>query len=250
VRKTLMIGTSVGVLALAFAAIALATGTKQSFTAKFGATKPGRATTVAVDLHSTDPTNTAHNNAPDPARKVVLGFPKGAAIDPAGAPQCSATSNDFSSKGTSACPSGTVIATGTASANSTFPTVGEINATVTGFNGKSKKIIFYVQPSPGAPAQPFTITGQLSGSKTKGFKLTTTPPPNCIPPGTPANGCASGEAPLDKFKVTLKNKKSGKHTFLKTPTKCPKSKNWTFSATITFKTDGTKSYKSNSPCKS
>jgi hypothetical protein len=239
----------VATAALVFTAVALATGTQQFYTAKLGTKKPGKATTLAIDLHSTDPTNTAHNNAPDPARRVVVGLPKGLNLDPKAAPQCTATATQLTAN-PSACKSSTIIGTGTASANSTFPTVGEINATVTAYNGTSKRLLIYVQPSPGAPAQPFTITGQLSGSKTKGFKLTTNPPPNCIPPGTAAQGCPSGEAPLDSFKLNLKNKKSGSHAFLTTPGSCPKSKKWTFTATITFKTDGTKSYKATSPCTS
>ena len=117
---------------------------------------------------------------------------------------------------------------------------------MTAYNKKGG-LLLYVQPSPGAPAQPFLISASISGSKSKGFKLTTTPPPNCLPPGSPPS-CSSGEAPLDKLILTTKNKKSGKHVLLTTPTTCPKSKKWQFKATITFKTDGTKSYTANTPC--
>jgi hypothetical protein len=246
VRKVL-IGAVAGAIVLACAAVALATGTQQTFSYKFGAKKPNKATTTSLVLSSKDPTNTAHNNAPDPARKVVLGFPKGSNIDQKAAPQCSATATQLTAN-PSACKSSTIIGTGTASANSTFASVGEINATVTAYNATSKHLLIYVQPAPGAPAQPFTITATFSGSKRSGFKLTTTPPPNCIPPGTPAQGCPSGEAPLDSFKLNTRNRKSGKHVLFTTPSTCPKSKNWTFTATITFKTDGTKSYTTKSPC--
>jgi hypothetical protein len=246
VRRVLAVVALLGTAALVYTAVALATGTQQSFTAKFGSKKPGKATTLSVDLHSTDPTNTAHNNAPDPARKVVLAFPKGANFDSKAAPTCSATALDFQNKGTGACPAKTIVGTGSASANSTFSSVGEIAATVTAFN-KTKGLYLYVQPAPGAPAQAFVITASITGSKKSGFKLTTTPPPNCLPPGSPPS-CSSGEAPLDKLILNTKVKKSGKHVLLTTPTTCPKSKNWQLKATITFKTDGTKSDTAKSPC--
>ena len=250
-RRVLAVAALIGTAALVYAAVALATGTQQSYTNSFGTKKPGKATTTHIDLHSTDTTNTTHNNAPDPARKVVIAFPKGANIDPKAVPTCSATSLQFQQKGAGACPSKTLVARGSASANSTFSSVGEIAATVTGYNGKGKKLLLYVQPSPGAPAQPFLISASVSGSKSSGFKLTTTPPPNCLPPGSPPS-CSSGEAPLDKFVLNTLNKSSGKgknkHTFLTTPKTCPKSKVWQFKATITFKTDGTKSYTANTPC--
>jgi hypothetical protein len=246
VRKAL-IGAAAGVTCLVFAAVALATGTQQFFTFKFANPKVGKATTFTVDLHSTDPTNTAHNSAPDPARKVVIGLPKGTNLDQKATPQCTASANTLNAN-PSACSSKTIVATGTASANSTFATVGEINATVTGYNATGKKILLYIQPSPGAPASPFVISLQVSGSKSSGFKLTANPPPNCLPPGTPANGCASGEAPLDKLILTTKAKKSGKHVLVTTPATCPKSKKWTTTASITFKTDGTKAYKATTPC--
>lgn len=247
-RRVLAVVALMGTAALVYAAVALATGTQQTFIATLGTKKPGKASTTHIDLHSTDTTNTAHNNAPDPARKVVVAFPKGAVIDGKAAPTCSATALDFQNKGSGACPSKTIVARGSASANSTFSSVGEIAATVTGYNKKGG-LLLYVQPSPGAPAQPFLIQAAVSGSKKSGFKLTTTPPPNCLPPGSPPS-CSSGEAPLDKFILNTLAKKSGKHVFLRTPTTCPKSKFWPFKATITFKTDGTKSYTAKSPCTS
>jgi hypothetical protein len=248
VRRVLAVAALMGTAALVYAAVALATGTQQFYTNTFGTKKPGKSSITKIDLHSTDTTNTAHNNAPDPARKVVLAFPKGTAIDGKALPACSATALDFQNKGSGACPSKTIVGRGAASANSTFSSVGEIAATVTAYNKKGG-LLLYVQPSPGAPAQPFLISASLSGSKSKGFKLTTTPPPNCLPPGSPPS-CSSGEAPLDKLTLNTLAKKSGKHVFLRTPTSCPKSKFWLFKATITFKTDGTKSYTAKSPCTS
>lgn len=245
-RKAL-IGAAAGVTCLVFAAVALATGTQQFFTFKFATPKVGKATTLTADLHSTDTTNTAHNNAPDPARRVVIALPKGANLDQKAAPQCTASANTLNAN-PNACSSKTIVGTGTASANSTFASVGEINATVTAYNASGKKLLLYIQPSPGAPASPFVITLAISGSKSSGFKLSSNPPPNCLPPGTPANGCASGEAPLDKLILTTKTKKSGKHVLLTTPATCPKSKKWTSTLTVTFKTDGTKSFKATTPC--
>jgi hypothetical protein len=248
VRRVLAVAALMGTAALVYAAVALATGTQQSYTNTFSTKKPGKAATTTIKLSSTDPTNTSHNNAPDPARKVVVAFPKGMSIDPKAAPTCSATALDFQNKGSGACPAKTIVGSGAASANSTFSSVGEIAATVTAYNKKGG-LLLYVQPTPGAPAQPFLIQANLSGSAKKGFKLTTTPPPNCLPPGSPPS-CSSGEAPLDKFILNTLAKKSGKHVFLRTPTTCPKSKFWPFKATITFKTDGTKSYTAKGPCTS
>ena len=247
-RRVLAVVALLGTAALVYTAVALATGTQQFYTNTFGTKKPGKSSILKVDLHSTDTTNTAHNNAPDPARKVVLALPKGTVIDGKALPVCSASALDFQNKGAGACSSKTIVGRGSASANSTFSSVGEIATTVTAYNRKGG-LLLYVQPSPGAPAQPFVIQLSLSGSKSKGFKLTTSPPPNCLPPGSPPS-CSSGEAPLDKLILSTLAKKSGTHVFLRTPTSCPKSKFWLFKATITFKTDGTKSYTAKSPCTS
>lgn len=253
-RKFLLIGAAVGVLSLVAASIALATGTIQTFGAAFGTKAKGKSSTLTIKLSSTDPTN-PRNHAPDPARTVVILLPKGTDIEPKAVPQCSATALQFQQSGTNACPANTKIGTGSATVNSTAPgrptANGEIPATVTAFNAKNKVLDLYVNPTPFS--QPFLITAATSGSKKKGFRLTTSPPPQCIPPGTAAQGCPNGEFPLDSLTLTT-IKKSGKVNgkkvgFLSTPTTCPKSKKWKFTARITFKTDGTKSFNTTAPCK-
>lgn len=249
-RKVLLIGAAVGVLSLVGASVALATGTIQLFSASFGTKAKGKSSTLTLNLSSSDPTN-PRNHAPDPARTLVVSLPKGTDVEPKAVPQCSATALQFQQSGAGACPANTKIGAGSASVNSTNPAVGEIPATVTAFNGKNKQLLLYVNPQP--RSQAFVIVATLSGSKKKGIKLTTSPPPLCVPPGTAAQGCPNGEFPLDKLVLTT-TKKSGKVSgkkvgFIDTPTACPKSKKWKFSVKITFKTDGTKTFTTTAPCK-
>jgi hypothetical protein len=230
-----------GLVALAAAAVALAqTGTKQSFTAsvKTGSGKPkaGKAGSLGVVLSSTDPTNTQHFNQPDPARKLDVALAKGLKVDAKATPTCSATDQDFSQKGDSACPAKTKVATGSAVVNTGLaPPVTRINATVVGFNG-GNQLILYVVPN---GAQPIVIRAKYTGTPKRGVHIIVSVSPNCIPPGKPSDSppCGGKEAPIEKFVLNTLAKHSGsgskRHDYLTAPPTCPKG-GWAFTTKVTF----------------
>jgi hypothetical protein len=253
-KRSLLIGAAVGVIGLVVTAVALAvTGTQQTYTISYTGKKPATSVGVSFSLTSKDPTNTQAFGQPNPARTVEIDFPPGAQIDSTAVPQCKATDLDFQNKGASACPSNTKVGSGTASANTGFgPPITEIPANITAYNGKNT-LILYVVPQGGA-SNPFVIRSTITGAKSHP-KLTTKVAPNCIPPGRPTDNppCGGKEAPLDSFKLSEGKRQSGKgkkqKIYLKTPKTCPKSKNWVFSAKITYRDDPPKTLTAKSPCK-
>src|SRR2546423_200057 len=231
-------GIVVGVLALVGASIALA-ATVQTITAsvKTGSGKPkaGKPGTTTINISAKD-TAKQPSQQPDPARKIDFRLPKGLDLDLKGAGKCSATDLDFQNKGDAACPKSTQVATGSAVVNTGLnPPVTRINATVKGYNGGSK-LILYVVPQ---GAQPIVIRSSITGKPKTGQHIVANVAPNCLPPGKPTDTppCQGREAPIETFILTTLNKHKGsgskRHDVLTTPPTCPK-KGWTFGVHVTF----------------
>jgi len=83
-------------------------------------------------------------------------------------------------------------------------------------------------------------------------RITAVLPRICLPPGTPANGCASGEVVLKALDVTLKAKTRGSGSKVKrlitTPATCRTGK-WKSRATYTFANGDTETATSTSTCR-
>src|SRR5213075_1550054 len=97
---------------------------------KTGSGKPrtSKHGTLSINLSASDPTNTSHFNQPDPARQLDVSLPKGLLLDTKAASTCSASDLDFQNKGSSACPSKSKVATGSAVVNTGLaPPVTKIN---------------------------------------------------------------------------------------------------------------------------
>jgi hypothetical protein len=237
VRKVL-VAVVVGVLALVGASIAFG-ATVQTITAsvKTGSGKPkaDKPGALSINISAKDTANQPSQQA-DPARKIDFRLPKGLSLDTKAADKCGATDLDFQNKGDAACSSKTLIATGSAVVNTGFPPPStNINATVKGYNGGSK-LILYVVPQ---GAQPIVIRASITGKAKTGQHIVAVVAPNCIPPGTPQDNppCRGKEAPIATFILnTLKKHKgsgSKRHDVVTTPPSCPK-KGWTFGVTVTF----------------
>jgi len=220
------------------AAIALAqSGTKQTFKATLTSNKPNKVGSTTLTLSASDPTNTANQNQPDPARKIDIALAKGLKLDTGATGKCSASDLDFQNKGDAACPKNTQVATGSAVVNTGLnPPVTRINATVKGYNGGSK-LILYVVPQ---GAQPLVIRASITGKPKSGQHIVANVTPNCIPPGKPTDTppCQGKEAPIETFILTTLNKHKGsgssRHDVVTTPPTCPKA-GWVFGVKVTFR---------------
>jgi hypothetical protein len=238
VRK-LLIGGSVAAIALIVAAVAMA-ATVQTITASVstgsGKPKANKAGSLSINISAKDTANQP-SQQPDPARKIDFRLPKGLALDTKAANKCTATDLDFQNKGDKACPSNTQVAKGSAVVNTGLaPPVTTINATVKGYNG-GNKLILYVVPQ---GAQPIVIRSSITGKAKTGQHIVATVTPNCIPPGKPTDTppCQGKEAPIQSFTLTTLSKHKGsgskRHDLVTTPPTCP-SKGWTFGVKVTFR---------------
>lgn len=251
-RKVLT-GIVVGVLALVGASIAFG-ATVQTITAsvKTGSGKPkaNKAGSLTINISAKDANNGA-SQQPDPARKIDFRLPKGLALDLKATGKCNATDLDFQNKGDAACPSSTQVAKGSAVVNTGLaPPVTRINATVKGYNGGSK-LILYVVPS---GAQPIVIRASITGKAKNGQHIVAVVSPNCLPPNKPTDTppCKGQEAPIETFILTTlaKHKGSGKsrHDLVTTPPTCPK-KGWTFGVKVTFRSIPAQDVTTQVPCR-
>jgi hypothetical protein len=165
--------------------------------------------------------------------------------------QCNATDNDFQNKGDQACSSKTQVATGSAIVNTGLnPPVTRINATVKGYNGGSK-LVLYVVPS---GAQPIVIRASVTGKPKSGQHIVAVVKPNCIPPGRPTDSppCGGREAPIESFTLTTLKKSKGKgdkrRDLVTTPSSCPKG-GWEFGVKVSFRSVAPQDVRTKVPCR-
>ena len=270
--RKLLIGCLVAVAALGITAVALAV-TVQNYKQTFSSKKPGKPSGSVFHANSNDSANTSNNQQPAAAKEVDIIFPKGSAVDQKAIPTCSASDQDFSSKGQAACPSKSQIGhqkpkchasgaqancSGHASLRLRFGNKGsaaDIAARIYAFNGKNKTLILYIVPN---GANPIVLRPKIKTGKTP--KIITKIPGICtLPPtGQSYPNCgAAGEARLDDLDLTIDKLGSKTKPYLKTPPTCPSSKKWVFKATWHYRpaTSGeppqpaSDTKTSNSPCK-
>src|SRR5947209_14014027 len=118
----------------------------QTYTENFKAKTSNTSTATSFSESSSDPNNTQNNGQPIPANEVDVTFPPGGVLDYTAVPVCTATDNQITQSGGTACPSKTKIGNGTATASLPFQGSQPISVQLTAWNGK-KQLIIYVKPS-------------------------------------------------------------------------------------------------------
>jgi hypothetical protein len=229
-RSTKLIGAIIGVLALAFAAVAVASPQfTQKATVKLSSGKAGKSVGTTANLVARDPG--APNQKPAAAAKVVVKLPKGTVANNKAVTQCNLTKAQIES-GDKKCPKSSKVGKGTAKAN-VAPLIASTTEDITVFNRKGG-LIFYLtdnakDPQPG---QTFALFSKLSK---KGVLTTNVPPLEPLP---------NTFAVLTDFKVTINKKSKGKGkkkiNLLTAPKKCPKSKKFTSTVDFTYSDGSTK----------
>jgi len=235
VRKRYLLGAAVSLVALAFAAVALATPQhKQTVKVKYTKSKGKASAGIATTLNATDPGATPPGNNPA-ADKVTIKF-KGAKVDSNGAPQCKTSQLP-------ACPSKTKIGSGIAKANlvGTNPNTGVTTVSplgtlhVTAYNAKGK--LFLVIKETGTVLKPSL---SRNGTLVTNVKRDTPPLPG------------GNKVILTDFTLKTKAKSrkfhGKRHILIRTP-KCGKSKRWKISVKFNYNDGTTKSFSRTQKCK-
>jgi hypothetical protein len=237
VRKRYLLGAAVSALALAFAAVALASPTlQQKAEVKYTKSKSRASVGIDTDLATTDPAANPPGNIP-PVDKVVFRF-RGARYDYRGAPQCSASQAQRA-----ACPRRANIGSGTAEANlvGTNPATGQTSVqplgtlNVSAFNGRGR--IYLVIRQTGTVLKPrITKNGTLT-TDVKGD----TPP---LPGGN--------KVVLTSFKLKTRAKSRrvrGKRRFLIRAPRCTRSRRWRISVRFTYADGDSRSFNVRQRCR-
>jgi hypothetical protein len=221
VRK--LISLTVGLLALALAATAFATVTKQNLEVGISpAKKSSKSKPRPVKLTLRSFVTTDDGSKASPASRVTIKFPKGFAFNGSKFKTCSAAT--LNANQINSCPSGSKLGGGTAIVNATPVVTDPVTAKITVFNDKGDKVNIFAQPAVG---QPNNLVGKIKKSG-GGIVLDVVVPPLHTIPGQP-------DATLIDLKTTIGGtaKKSGKtYGIITAPTKCP-SGGWAFSAAYT-----------------
>lgn len=286
--RKLLIAAAVTAAALVVAAVALGATVhnyKQTFSQntptdwwktgkkpKLTLTKSTNAWTGTIfHSDSEDPANTANNKQPAASKEIDVEFPAGSKINNKAIPQCGASdaqvfAHPFGPG--SACPSKSFLGhqypkchttgpgancSGNATVRLRFNGGGDIAARVYGYNAKNSAIILYINPN---GAQPIILRPKLKVINNKPTLIVKIPILCAL--GTPPSCGGSGEARLHSLDLTIDKLGSKSKPFLKTPSKCPKSKKWTFKITYHYRpakpsepphptTQDSRTYKS--PCK-
>jgi hypothetical protein len=228
----LPIGALVACAGLALASPALGqSADRQDVEVGFTATRPGASTGDFFRLTVKDP---AHPSGKPPrVTRIVSIAPYGSPTDPSALPHCTASDQELMAEGASACPPGSLDATGFAEFES----------------------------GSGPPADPFTLDLQdfYNGH---GLSVVATPR------GTPAHLVShtefqgpGGEAAVTDFQQMPGGPPDGqtvlRHTelyapphgsFFKTPPTCPRSGHWTFRVLVTYADGVTQETDRDSPC--
>jgi hypothetical protein len=198
--------------------------------------------------------------APQPPylKKVVIRFNEGGTYNGKLFPKCNASA--LLAKGPSACPKGSKIGKGTATA-AAQPVLPNVNAVLTLFNGQPRggvpTVIIYAVPD---ISSPLTIVGTVKkGPKVScgdggrcDYVLTFDVPDIPTLPGQPNAAVITTKTQTDNVFVKKKKRIGGKRKTVKipligAPTKC--TGKWVADSNVTFGDGSTASAKTSSSCK-
>jgi hypothetical protein len=257
VRKTIALGVAV-LVALIAAAVALAapTTTLEIKTTPNKASKSKSKLTpirLAINVAFSDPAA----QQPPALRKVVIRFNEGGTYNGKLFPKCKASA--LLAKGPSACPKGSKIGTGSATA-SAQPVIPLVNATLSIFNGEPKggvpTVILYAVPD---ISSPLTIVGTVAKKSSTAcgdggkcdYVLTFDVPDIPTLPGQPNASVLTTKTTTSSVFVKKKKKVKGKKKTVKipligAPVKC--TGKWVADSTVTFADGTTATAKTSAAC--
>ncbi|MFL5781659.1 MAG: hypothetical protein ACJ760_10135 [Thermoleophilaceae bacterium] len=214
------VGTIVGVLAAVGAVLApvAQAGPRLDFKMSFTSHDPGHSTGLDVRFLYKHPG--APKAKPIPVRQEQVTFPAGTRFDFAVVPRCTATDAEFQAKGTDACPAswigsghGDTVMTG-------FPGQGETPLSVNGYLDAPNELKL-VSQSEGFPVR--FMAHAFTHGRTSTVDIPSTP-------GGPPDGQSALRRVHNVFPARTRNG----HVYTRTPPRCPKSREWTFTGRFTF----------------
>lgn len=256
-KLTVMAVVALGALIAAAVAFAAPTTTLEIKTSPNKASKSKKklqAIRLTINTTFSDPAAPQ----PPPLRKVVIRFNSGGTYNGKLFPKCKFSA--IQAKGPSACPKGSKIGSGTATA-SAQPVIALVNAKVTIYNGELKNgvpsVILYNVPDISSPiAVQGTVEKKSASACGDGGKcdyvLTFNVPDIPTLPGQPNASVLTVKTQTSKVFIKKKKKVRGKKRTVKipligAPTKC--TGKWVAESNVTFADGSTASAKTSASCK-
>lgn len=215
---------------------AAATRTEHDFSMKLTKSRPSTPTGVSFLTDRVSYVPPAFGQPADRVARTVFSMPAGTRTDLGAVPQC--TKAALEEGGVGACPAGSKIGSGTASAITGLVSLDPVPFTVTVF------------------ASSTGLLAHLAGLQTsvielgmKGSRITADVPRTCLPPGTPADNCRLGDVVLKTLNVKLAARRSGRRSLITTPRRCPSTRVWTYKAVYTYVNGDTETQTTTTRCR-
>ena len=230
-RRSVLIATC---LLVAMPAAATAgTGTNGTERLSLGVgVKPARTDTRVGLSYSQSLTNKDGSRVTENVRTVKIKLPKGLRFDVNAVAKCKESTLEDPNQGPSACPAGSIVGTGTATADARPLLPDLVPADVTAYNGLLD-VDLNGQPQSAVPA--ILVVAHSKNPDTTNFlpaEIHGTSLVLNLTPNDPAN-----PAPFTIQDISLGIRRAGsrKKPYLRSPTSCPKG-GWMFSQTDVFDT--------------
>ena len=201
---------------------------EHKFSLKFTTTTPGKATGTKFVTNRFAYTPPPAGQLADRVKTTTIVMAPGTRMNLAAYPKCSKAK--LLSIGSSACPTGSLVGSGTATVITGNPV---IDASLTSLKAQ-------IFTTSGGLLTYLTGQNQVIELKVKGAEMIAQVPQKCLDP----TDCTKGEAVLKVLTVTLK---PGKLTT--TPAKCPASHKWTNTVVYKYVNGDTERETSTTPCK-
>lgn len=212
---------------------ASAAGNQLAFDLKLSAALASQPTTAR--LHITFPDGSS--GKPRPARRITISLPDGTTFDEGAVAVCHATDQDLQMEGSSACPVGTGLGYGTATAITGFgPPFDPTAVQVHGFHLPGQLVNVYTLQGLDRPSV------HLSHARIVGSSFVEDVPND---PGGPPDGRTTARS----FDDVLQPDNLPGRSFVTTPPACPPGGEWVSRLAIVWDDDGsTQSATSTTPC--
>jgi hypothetical protein len=213
-------------------------GSRQSAATTFGQQRPGNSTGVSLAI---DYVNPGDRQAKPPAvQKVVNRLQRGTVIDTSVPARCTASDAELTANGAAACPAASNVGSGEVDLDSGLAGPSRMLANDVTLLNNRDELIFLLESKGGGPRSRFVSRNAIAGAT-----ITSEVPP--VPGGPP-----DGFLAIKRVRILVQRLSVGRgsrqRNYVTTPNFCPRSRNWTNTATFTYRDGVSQTVSNRSPC--
>jgi hypothetical protein len=230
-RRSVLIATCL--LATTPAAAMAGTGTNGAQRLALGVgVKPAKTDSRVGLSYSQSLTNKDGSRVTENVRTVKIKVPKGFRFDVNAVAQCKESTLEDPNRGPSTCPPGSIVGTGTATADARPLLPALIPADVTAYNGLLD-VDVNGQPQPAVPA--ILVAAHATSPEITNFLPAEIHGSSLVLNLTPNDSANPAPFTIQDISLNIRRAGSKRKPYLRSPKSCPKG-GWVFSQTDTFDT--------------